>query len=132
MSTLPPPPVGFAPAAPAGEVGKVRGLGVTILLTIVTFGIYTLVWYYQTSKEMKAHSGAGLGGPIALLIAIFAGIASPFISSHEVGQLYSRRGQQAPVSALTGLWIILPLLGILVWYVKTNGALNKYWQSLGA
>lgn len=132
MSTLPPPPAGFAPAASTGEIGKVRGLGVTILLFIVTLGIYSLVWYFKTHKEMKAHSGAGLGGGIALLIAILAGIASPFLSSHEVGQLYTRRGQEAPVSALTGLWIILPLLGVLIWYVKTNGALNKYWQSLGA
>lgn len=132
MSTLPPPPAGFAPATPTGEIGKVRGLGVTILLAIVTFGIYTFVWYFKTSKEMKAHSGFGLGGPIALLIAIFAGIASPFISGHEVGQLYVRRGQQAPVSALTAFWMLLPLLGALIWYVKVNGSLNKYWESLGA
>ena len=84
---------------------------------------------------MKRHSGEGLGGGIALVIAVVVGAASPFLSSHEVGQLYERRGQPAPVSALTGLWVLpgfLLLVLPIVWFVKTNGALNAYWRSLGA
>jgi hypothetical protein len=34
--------------------------------------------------------------------------------------------------AVPDLWIILPLIGSIVWFVKTNGALNRYWESLGA
>jgi hypothetical protein len=60
----------------------------------------------------------------------------PFLSSNEVGRLYERRGQQPPVTALTGLWALLLgwffLVGAIVWFVKTNGALNDYWRSLGA
>ena len=90
----------------------------------------------KTSDEMKQHSGDGIGGPIALLLAILVGIVMPFISPNEVGKLYERRGQKAPVGAATGLWYLLLgwffLVGAIVWFVKTNGALNDYWRSQGA
>ena len=138
---VPPPPAppapaaayGGVPAAPgAGPIGEIRSTGTCIVLTIVTLGIYTWFWYYKTHDEMKRYSGAGLGGAVALILAIFVGIVLPFITPNEVGGLYERRGQAKPVSAVTGLWILLPLIGPIIWFVKTNGALNDYWRSLGA
>jgi Na+-transporting NADH:ubiquinone oxidoreductase subunit NqrD len=89
-----------------------------------------------THDEMKKHTGDGLGGGLALVLAIFIGIASPFLSSSEVGKLYERRGMRAPVSGVTGLWVLrlswFFLVGAMVWFVKTNGALNAYWRSQGA
>jgi hypothetical protein len=41
-------------------------------------------------------------------------------------------GEKSPVHGLTGLWFILPLIGHIVWFVKVQGALNRYWQSKGA
>jgi len=102
------------------------------LLTIVTLGIYTLFWYYKTHEELKRHTGTGIGGVVALLLALFVGIAMPFLTAHEVGKMYERRGQDAPVSAITGLWVLIPLVGIIIWFVKTNGAINSYWEPLGA
>jgi hypothetical protein len=85
---------------------------------------------------MKRHkNGDGLGGVIALVIAALVGVVMPFLTSNEVGELYERRGQSKPVSGLTGLWYfpgIFILVGPIVWFVKTNGALNDYWVSLGA
>jgi hypothetical protein len=137
----PPTPATFDPpgaptAAGTAPVGKVRDTGTCFLLTIVTLGFYSLYWYYKTHEEMRRHSTNGLGGGIALLLAIFVGIVMPFLNSNEVGQLYSRRGQKPPVTALTGLWVLLLgwffFVGLIVWFVKTNGALNAYWRSLGA
>ncbi len=141
----PPPPTGAVPAPayaaapaavpgamPLGAVGTIRGTGMCILLTIVTLGIYSLVWYFKTHEEMKQHSGVGLGGAVALILALFVGIVMPFLTAGEVGGLYERRGQARPVSAVTGVWIILPLIGSIIWFVKTNGALNDYWRSVGA
>lgn len=131
-------PAGYAPAGyPVhnGPVGKIRGTGVSILLAIVTFGIYQLVWFYKTHSEMKRHSGQGLDGGIALLLAFFVGFVMPYITASEVGGLYERRGQAKPVSGATGLWYfpgMFILIGPLVWFIKTNGALNSYWRSLGA
>lgn len=104
-----------------------------MLLTIVTIGIYPLFWYYSVHEEMKRHTGTGIGGPLGLLISFFAGVVTPFITSSEVGQLYSRRGLAAPVSGATGLWNFpgaLILVGPFVWFIKTNGALNSYWRSV--
>ncbi|MCW2670322.1 MAG: hypothetical protein JWO27_2219 [Frankiales bacterium] len=115
----------------AGPVGKQRSTGIAILLAIVTLGIYALVWTYSTAKEMKDHSGTGLGGGIALLIYILVSPATFFIHPSEVAGLYRRAGQPEPVSAITGLWILLPLAGPIVWFVKVNGALNTYWANVG-
>jgi hypothetical protein len=135
----PPPPAGAVPAptyaaqpATTGPIGQIRSTGTCILLTIVTLGIYTWFWYFNTHEEMKRHSGTGIGGAIALILAIFVGFVLPFLTANEVGGLYERRGEAKPVSAVTGVWILLPLVGAIVWFVKTNGALNDYWRSLGA
>ena len=122
-------------AAPYGHVpGKVRGTGMCILLTVVTFGIYSLVWFYSTHDEMKRHTGNGLGGGLALVLAFFVGIVMPYITSSEVGALYERAGRPKPVSGATGLWYfpgMLILIGPLVWFIQTNGALNAYWRAQG-
>lgn len=139
-----PPPYGAAPMGypqagypvPAnGPVGAIRSTGVCILLAIVTLGIYSLVYYYKVHSEMKRHSGQGIDGGIALLLALFIGIVMPYITASEVGGLYERRGQAKPVSAATGLWYfpgMIIIVGPLIWFIKTNGALNAYWRSLGA
>ena len=141
-----PPPYAAAPVPAAGAVsyppgatapiGQIRSTGTCILLSVVTLGIYTWYWYYKTHEEMKQHTGQGLGGGIALLLAIFVGIVMPFLTASEVGRLYERRGQKPPVGAATGLWFLLLgwffLVGAIVWFVKTNGALNAYWRSVGA
>jgi len=116
-------------------IGQVRSTGTCILLTIVTLGIYSWYWYYKSHEEMKAHTGTGLGGPVALILGIFLGIVMIFMTPNEVGAMYERRGQAKPVSAATGLWFLLLgwcLIGAIVWFVKTNGALNDYWRSVGA
>jgi len=110
-------------------VGKIRSTGVAILLTIVTFGIYPLFWYFGVHSDMKRATNTGLGGGIALLLAFFVGFVMPFVTGSEVGNLYKARGQAAPVSGLTGFWILLPLVGPIVWFVKVNGALNAYWRA---
>src|SRR3954452_29344 len=135
-----PPSSGYAhpPAAPQGygpgALGKVRGTGVCILLTVVTFGIYPLFWFYKVHDELKRHRGAGLGGGLALVLAFFVGIVMPYITSSEIGEAFEARGHAKPVSGLTGLWYFpgaLLIVGPIVWFVKTNGALNSYWRSLG-
>jgi hypothetical protein len=135
FGAMPGPPAYAQHAQPTGPIGRVRGTGLQILLFVVTFGIWAFVYFFQTHEEMKRHSGDGVGGVLALLLSIFAGIVSPYLLSHEVGGLYERRGRPAPVSALTGLWFfpgMLLLVGPLIWFIRTNGALNDYWRSLGA
>jgi hypothetical protein len=119
----------------SGPIGQVRSTGIAILLAVVTLGIYTLVWYYKVHDEMKKHTGDGLGGALALVLALFVGVASPYLASMEVGNMQERAGRRRTVSGATGLWYfpgIFILVGPIVWFVKTNSALNEYWRSLGA
>ena len=128
-----PQPVPY-PTRP-GPVGQVRGTALQVLLIAVTFGIWGLVYLFRTHEEMKRHSGEGIGGLLALVVAVVMYLASPFLLSHEVGGLYERGGRRPPVSALTGLWFfpgMFLLVGPLIWFVLTNNALNRYWRSAGA
>jgi hypothetical protein len=48
--------------ATSGPLGKPRGIGFAILISIVTLGIYTFYWVFKTQEEVKEHSGIGIGG----------------------------------------------------------------------
>lgn len=135
-AATPAAPYAGAQLAGRAPVGRIRGTGVCIALSIITLGIYSIVWFYKVHTEMKNHAGgAGLGGGLAAVLALFVGIVMPFVTSGEVGNLYRRAGMAAPVSGATGLWYMpgaFIVIGPLVWFIKTNAAINSYWRSHGA
>lgn len=115
-----------------GPLGRPRSIGVSILLAIVTLGIYTLYWTYKTQQEIKEHSGIGVGGALGLLIFVLVSPVTYFLVASDVESMHRARGWNPPLTTLTGLWFLLPLIGSIIWFVKVQGALNAYWQSLGA
>lgn len=116
-----------------GPVGNTRSIGLSILWAVLTLGIYTFVWTYKTHEEIKRYSGNGVGGVIGLVIYILLSPVTYFVVPSEVRYMYEDLdGQHSPVRGTTGLWILLPLVGSIVWFVKVQGALNRYWQSKGA
>jgi hypothetical protein len=121
-----------APAATSGQIGQPRGVWFVALIGLITLGIYLIYWAYKTGDEIKRYSGEGLGGVLWLVIWILIGIVMWFVSPSEVGKLYSREGQDAPVSGKTGFWLFLPLVGYFIWIIKVQGALNRFWASKGA
>jgi hypothetical protein len=129
-------PVGAYGTVPSGPIGQVRNTGTCFLLCIVTFGIYSLYWFYKTHDEMKRHTGTGLGGGVGLLLGFLISIVMYVLTPSEVKGMYERRGMYSPVSGVTGLWALLLgwffFVGMIVWFVKVNGALNAYWRSQGA
>ena len=49
--------------------------------------------------------------------------------------MYEQAGQTSPVSGKTGLWYLpgmFIIVGPFVWFVKVQGALNRYWHAKGA
>ncbi len=130
----PPPPPATAPPAPpiGGPLGQVRSALVVILLTIVTFGIWTLVWSYQNGDELKRYTGRGLGGVAYLFITLLVSPVTMFLLASEVEQLYRSDGKEPPITTIWGLWFLLPIIGNLIWYLRIQSALNEYWRSHGA
>ena len=116
----------------AGPLGQPRGIGFGILLFIVTFGLYSWYWVFQTQEETKQHTGDGLGGVLGLVVWILLGVVSAFVIPSEVGKMYRSDGQEAPITGWTGLWLVpgaILIVPAIVWFVKIQRALNRYWEA---
>ena len=115
-----------------GPLGLPRGIGFGILLFIITLGFYAWYWFYKSAEEMKQHTGAGIGGVLSLVIWIVVSPVMAFVIPSEVGNMYKKDGQQPPVTGWTGLWLFpfgILIIPAIVWFVKVQGALNRYWES---
>jgi hypothetical protein len=116
-----------------GPVGNTRSVGLSILWFVLTLSIYGIIWTYKTQEEIKRYSGNGIGGVLGLVIYILLSPVTFFIVPSEIRYMYEDLdGQTSPVRGTTGLWFLLPLIGNIVWFVKVQGALNRYWESKGA
>ena len=130
-----PPPAAPTPAVPppaappaSRPVGKVRSAAAVIIFSIITLGIYFLYWTYQVFRELKEHTDQGIGPIIALVIAFVFNPINWFVLPSEIGNMYERAGQSKPVSGIYGLWILLPIIGFIIWTVQVQGALNRAWE----
>jgi Domain of unknown function (DUF4234) len=141
----PPPPTAMPPApapssyymAPRGQApndigGVFYSKGLTILLMIVTLGIWGIFWTYRTNEDLKKWNGDGLGGVLGIVIYLLLSVVLMFTIPNEIQKMYERDGRQSPVSTIWGLWFLLPIIGHIVWYLKVQGALNDFWASKGA
>jgi len=118
-----------------GPLGRPRGIGFGILLYIITLGFYGWYWVYKTEEETAKHTGEGLGGVLGLVIWILLGAVMAFVIPSEVGKMYRKDGQEPPVNGWTGLWLFpfgFLIVTAIVWFVKVQGSLNRYWESKGA
>ena len=116
-------------ASTTGPLGHPRGIAFAIIISIITLGIYTLYWVFKTQDEVKEHSGIGVGGVLGLVIYIVVSPITWFLIPSEVGKMYTADGRTAPFTGWTGLWLLLPPIGMFVWFIKIQGALNRYWES---
>jgi Domain of unknown function (DUF4234) len=113
-----------------GPLGQPRGIGFGILLFIVTIGIYSLYWVYKTHDEIQQHSDQGIGGVLGLVIWLLINPVTAFVLPSEIGKMYRKDGQEPPFTGWTGLWLFpgaILLVPAIVWFVKVQGALNRYW-----
>jgi hypothetical protein len=114
-----------------GPLGHPRGIGFGILMYIITLNFYSWFWVFKTQEETKQHTGEGLGGVLGLVIWIVISAVSAFVIPSEVGKMYQKDGQQPPMSGWTGLWLFpgaILIIPAIVWFVKVQGALNRYWE----
>ena len=115
----------------ARPIGKPRSTGLTILVAIVTFGIWTWVWSYWNGEELKAYRPVGLGGVFYLIFTILFYPVTMFLMGNEVEQMYRDAGEEPRITTLWGLWFLLPFIGQIIWYVRMQNAINSFWQQRG-
>jgi len=113
-------------------IGKIRNPLIVVLLSIVTLGIYGIYWHYEMFKETNEFDNEGLTGIVGLLISLFCSIVAIFLIPWQVGASRVRAGLEPRVSAINGLWLLLPLIGWIIWVYQVQGAANDLWEANGA
>ena len=137
MSDLPPPtspeptPSPWQGTPATRPLGKRRSAGLVVLLTIVTCGVWAVVWAYQNGDELQRFSGKGAGGIVHLIVTILVSPVTMFLLAGEVEQRYRDDGREPPITTIWGLWFLLPLIGNLIWYLRIQDAINNYWTAHG-
>lgn len=112
-----------------GPIGRRENIGLQVLWSVLTFGLYGIYWAYKSHEEIKVHTGDGIGGVAGALVYLIAGVVTLFLLPIEIEKMYKRDGRRSPVSAATAFWV---LLFVIPWYVKCQSALNDYWEAKGA
>lgn len=111
-------------------IGRQRGSGFVIVMSIITLGIYMLYWFYKSFQELHDYRRQGVGGVAGLLLAFV--IVSYFLLPQYVGKAYAEEGKPGPVSGMSGFWILVPYAGVYILQYKIQEALNAFWASKGA
>jgi len=125
-------PGGAGATGARGPVGKPSNVGMTIILSIVTLGIWTFIWTYRQFEDFKNYSGKGLGGAIGVVLGIFVNPVVWFMIPIELKAIYEAEGEASPVEPIWGLWFLLPIVGAFIWYFKVQAAINDFWIRRGA
>lgn len=110
---------------PASRVPKVRSIGQCIVFFIITFGIYSLFWIYNTHEEHPRRSGIDQsGGKVIVVTLILAGlgfiIGSAMGEGSQGGALVSRLFAYA-----SSVWLVFA-------YVKLTDRLNMLATSMSS
>lgn len=107
-----------------------RSIGVAILLSIVTCGIYGIIWMIKLNDELNAlagKQGATSGGMVFLLTLITCGIYGWFWyykMGENVDAIKASRG--IPSSNSPIIYLVLGLFGLgIVNYCLMQDAINK-------
>ena len=119
------------------QVGKPRGVGFVIVMSIITIGIYQLYWLYVTFEDLKRWRGRGINGIVGILVSIV--VVGIFLLPSYVGQMYKEdliekgeepilAAQKVPITGWSGFLVLIPYLGGLIWLAKIQSKLNNFWE----
>jgi len=102
-------------------------------LSLITAGIYYLVWYYKINREARDYLGdQDIRPGIALLAVLFGWILlliPPFVSTYRTGQRIERMQQKAGVTDTIspGIGLVLFIVSRLdMIYMQEH--LNRIWK----
>lgn len=119
---------------PSGDVrplGKIRSPITVIFLSIVTFGVYSVIWQYKTFQELYHWRREGVHSGVALILVFFASLATPFLMSGYTSSMYHEEGLERPFGTTHALWLFLPIIGAFIWFFGVQGRINAFWDMKG-
>jgi|GEM_PF-1469650 len=134
--------------APAANVvlGKHRNPVVPILLSLITFGIYGLVWLFKLYKEASLYANNRNGASVTsggaavgfLFIPVFNIVWSIMLWFKTPGLVTKMRqadgvpADQRGKTASLGFLMLIPVLGGILWIILTQNAMNSFWKEAKA
>jgi hypothetical protein len=120
-----------------GATAKIRRPWGAFFLAVITLGLYYLVWYYKTNRELRDAGGIDVS-PGGSLLAITLGsllIVPPFVSQwrfyKRIRQAQEAAGLDHVISHVTGFLLFLVavvLLPVEIPYAQHH--LNRLWRHL--
>ena len=118
---------------------KIRNPFLVFVWSLVTLGIYYVVWYYKINRELRDASGVNVS-PIVAVLAVTVGwivIVPPFVSWYRTFTRISdaQRGAGVTNEANPILGFILYVVGVFflpVEVIYAQDELNKVWRGATA
>jgi uncharacterized protein DUF4234 len=119
-----------------GTTVKIRNPLLVFLWSLVTLGIYYVVWYYKVNRELRDAAGVDVTPGVALL-AVTLGwivIVPPFVSWYRtferIVQAQRTAGLPAEASPILGfILFVIAVFLVPVEFVYAQDELNKVWRS---
>jgi len=118
-----------------GTEVKIRNPFLVFIWSLVTLGIYYVVWYYKINRELRDAAGVSVS-PVVALLAITIGwivIVPPFVSWYRT---YTRIADAQRAAGLTSE--ANPILGFILYVIAVfflpieviyaQDELNKMWR----
>ncbi len=109
-----------------------RSIGVCILLSIITFGIYMFYWMYKVNDDVAVVSGEPpitTGGMLILLTIVTCGIYGiywAYTTGEKLDRVRASHGE--PTGSLAILYLVLEFFIAPVAIALMQSELNKYAQ----
>lgn len=94
-----------------------RGIGLAILFTIITCGIYGVYWFIKLTDEANALSGEpGTSGGMAFLLGIVTCGIYTIYWNYKMGKTMEKAQQRAgrPATDNSVLYLILSVFGLQI------------------
>jgi hypothetical protein len=122
-----------------GRTAKVRNPWAVLLFTVITLGVYYLVWYYKINREMsdwgeQNHVDIGMSPGMSVLAVTLGGILiiPPFVSIWGTGKRMQLTQRAANVHGGSGLlWFVMHIIPIVSLFapVYLQYQLNQAWET---
>ncbi|MDR3710892.1 MAG: DUF4234 domain-containing protein [Capsulimonadaceae bacterium] len=124
-----PPPPNIPPSPP--PKGKYREPGIVLLLSLVTCGIYYLIWIYNASAEMNTYMGERDTDPaMEVVLSLLTCYLYTTYWDYKTGRKIARMQEKAGIAPVDNslLYLILNLVGLgFLPHLMQQGHLNEIW-----